>query len=109
MEAPEADKARKEDIKTHPLGMKSSGVGTNDTSRSSGINDETTIADELNDLSFDSQTSKQQGSRKTSSASQLSYNPGGDENLSVTVNHSKYEMNLKGKPQILILIEHLIC
>ena len=44
--------------------MKSSGVGTNDTSRSSGINDETTIADELNDLSFDSQTSKQQGSRK---------------------------------------------
>ena len=26
MEAPEADKARKEDIKTHPLGMKSSGV-----------------------------------------------------------------------------------
>ena len=95
MEAPEADKARKEDIKTHPLGMKSSGVGTNDTSRSSGINDETTIADELNDLSFDSQTSKQQGSRKTSSASQLSYNPGGDENLSVT----RKSLKIRDEPQ----------
>lgn len=95
VEAPEADKARKEDIKTHPLGMKSSGVGTNDTSRSSGINDETTIADELNDLSFDSQTSKQQGSRKTSSASQLSYNPGGDENLSVT----RKSLKIRDEPQ----------